>query len=295
MVVGRWIAASLTTSVLMLAAGFSLSGAASIAASGQPDATSSNSLTTQFPLGTQTLCCHRTASPPAPGARATTTSTTSSTRATPSTTASQPSSASTSAPSSTAIPASRSNSGHGSGGPPMALVLIGVLLAGLILRFGSPYQRPRERSRKRRGVSGLISGPPWTESLHRDAETPTVRARPSGPAEAIRQPTLRAVAEYSQQDTQPDEAPPAAEEQHPGDPAYRLGIMGYEGGLVDGAAAAWRRAAAIRHPGAASKLDMVSEQRGELQGARGANREAELWGDPNAREHAAPPPESPDG
>jgi Flp pilus assembly protein TadD len=67
-----------------------------------------------------------------------------------------------------------------------------------------------------------------------------------------------------------------------------LGQILYDRGDFDGAAAAWRLAAAKRHAEAASSLGMLLEQTGDAEGARKAYRDARRLGDPDGAERGRP-------
>jgi hypothetical protein len=182
------------TGALVLASAFSLGTPASIAASKHPVTSKSNSLTTQFPLRHQQLCCKTTSSRGPSGAGSTKTATTPST-----TDPARSPSVSTSALASTApLPASRSHPAHSAGGSAILAAGIGALLAAMILVAVISRRAGRSDPAARLVTFSSVSAQP----ARRYTETNTVGPRPSLPTEVVSEPAGRDSEEFSE--------PPAA-------------------------------------------------------------------------------------
>ncbi len=243
-----------------------------------------NSLTKQYPLGTQTLCCSAGSGSTGPPA---TTST--ARRSPPSATTGA---ATAPAPRRTASPA------RGHGGVPILLVAViaGLLVVLAVVAFGFrnvlSSRRPRLQDRSttpatarapsmdvpRAQVRRVTTEPDQAQQAPIDGEpgdgvgdrqgTPLIMHRAGGSASA---------------DLEEASSPSDVES---GDVAFELGVMLYERGHLDPAEAAWRRAVERRHARAATRLGMALERRGDVDGASKAYRDAERWGDAVGSERA---------
>ena len=250
--------AKAVAALVTVLATLSMDAEMAVAASGRGPKRSTNSLTTQFPLGAQKLCCapgtHRRATSPTrhPSTRAPKTSATSSTVPAP-------------------PPATRTSSrspllGGRRGGSTAALIMVGVLIVGG-LAFAQACRvsvRRRVRARGRASASALPPPDPLAE-LTREI---VARASPAPSAPQDPPATSALLSRLNQS----------------GAGAYRLGQILYDRGDFEGAAAAWRLAASKRHAGAATKLGMLLERSGDAEGAREAYRDARHLGDPDATE-----------
>jgi hypothetical protein len=276
--------AKAVAALVTVLATLSMDAEMAVAASGRGPKRSTNSLTTQFPLGAQKLCCapgtHRRATSPTrhPSTRAPKTSATSSTVPAP-------------------PPATRTSSrspllGGRRGGSTAALIMVGVLIVGG-LAFAQACRvsvRRRVRARGRASASALTA-----VAASGEQSSATVRPRPAPigqadvpPPDPLAELTREIVARASPAPSAPRD-PPATSAllsrlNQSGAGAYRLGQILYDRGDFEGAAAAWRLAASNRHAGAATKLGMLLERSGDAEGAREAYRDARHLGDPDATE-----------
>jgi hypothetical protein len=276
--------AKAVAALVTVLATLSMDAEMAVAASGPGPKRSTNSLTTQFPLGAQKLCCapgtHRRATSPTrhPSTRASKTSATSSTAPAP-------------------PPATRTSSrspllGGRRGGSTAALIMVGVLIVGG-LAFAQACRvsvRRRVRARRRASASAFeaVAAPGEQSSATVPPRPAPIEQADVPPPDPLAELTREIVARASPAPSAPQD-PPAKSAllsrlNQRGAGVYRLGQILYDRGDFDGAAAAWRLAASKRHVGAATKLGMLLERSGDAEGAREAYRDARHLGDPDATE-----------
>ncbi len=319
----RW---ALAAALLLSTAALSAAPSPALAAGGQAASTTpANSLTSQYPLGTTTLCCQTTAS----GTPATRAPSTAKHAARPAVAghAAHASTRTRGAGASTAKHAAAGSTGHSSVWP---LRGAGLLVLGLVvglLRVAS--SRGRGRGRRSLPTPGVTDAPALGPAPARNGLGPAPARNGSALALALPTPapapaendSAPAAARNGRapEDSKSNGHAPSTKPAHDplqglslelltgqrwqtnggpgqgepsaalsdGEGVYRFGVVLYERGQVDRAAAAWRLAAAREHPRAAMRLGMLHEERGDLEAARKAYCDAQRWGEPAAAQRVA--------
>ncbi len=277
--------------VALFAAG-ALAGAPAVAVAGAGHGGATNSLTTQYPLGRQKLCCSSQTSPAASPTPATTRRSSSPRRA------------------------------GGALGVSTAGLVVAAALAGVLLLAAAGYgyaRRRRPRPPGRRSLPSAVTRPRTPVAWHETCVLPRPRYRAPGWMIVLLWPVMR----YSPSrgayvlrlvgrrlgpvlidpgpvrppgrwmtgggGQQADRRIEGAGDRQPerrAEPDLLAALSPDDRGHHNRAQAA-RRLATNRHARAATKLGMALEQRGDLDGARRAYLDAKRWGDPAGVERAA--------
>ena len=225
--------AKAVAALVTVLATLSMDAEMAVAASGPGPKRSTNSLTTQFPLGAQKLCCapgtHRRATSPTrhPSTRAPKTSATSSTAPAP-------------------PPATRTSSrspllGGRRGGSTAALIMVGVLIVGG-LAFAQACRvsvRRRVRARRRASASALtaVAAPGEQSSATVPPRPAPIEQADVPPPDPLAELTREIVARASPAPSAPQDPPATSallSRLKSGAGAYRLGQILYDRGDFDG-------------------------------------------------------------
>jgi hypothetical protein len=254
-----------------LALGMNREAVRATAAEGAPKRVT-NSLTTQFPLGRQKLCCvskprRRATSPPR--ASSTVSRTTPATSSTSATTSARASSSRT-----TSQPPLLGQRGDGSAAP---FIVVGAVIVACLIaaEIGRLSVRRRRRARRTADVApASADAAPASAVTQRPARVAPDPHPPASPArsgssgadvadeELVADPLAQLEREILARGAAA-RAAVASRRRQPGEGTYRLGEVLYERGRLEEAAAAWRLAASKQHAGAAARLAELLKETGD--------------------------------